>query len=513
MPTPRSRTSTALAVLVALVCAVFGPAVTSASAAGRPAAETGTVRNPVREHAPDPSLTYHQGSYYLLSTQGPRITVVRAASVASLGDAPEKVIWQDSTPSRCCHMWAPELHRLNGRWYVYYTATTEKWHGPGHRMYVLESAGDDPLGPYQFKAELATGVRGLAIDGTVLQQDGGLYLLWSGTAGSALAGQNLYVAPMSNPWTVSGQRVLVARPTHPWERRPRPGSPATADINEAPAVLQRGGRTFVTFSASACESVDYALGMLTLRVGGDPLDPAAWEKTPTPVFTRSDADRVYGTGHNSFFTSPDGTEVWMAYHGVSHPRGTPTGACDQSRATRVQKVEFGADGTPGFGLPAASWQSTRLPAGDPGPRPLAAGRYRVTTEASGNALGVRGCVHQAGAEVAVDQYAAADCASWELAPAPAGGYRLTHTGSGRPLTTADCAAPDGGKAVTGDTGDQPCQRWLLDPVAEGRYRIANAASGRVLDVAGCSKERGAQAIVWPYWGPAEGCQVWRLERS
>src|SRR3546814_13586740 len=78
-------------------------------------------------------------------------------------------------------------------------------------------------------------------------------------------------------------------------------------ILEGPEFL-RGpkGDLFLTYSASACWSDDYALGLLHAPAGSDVLNPTVWTKTAQPVF--KSANGVYATGHNGFFTSPDGKE-------------------------------------------------------------------------------------------------------------------------------------------------------------------------------------------------------------
>jgi GH43 family beta-xylosidase len=50
---------------------------------------------------------------------------------------------------------------------------------------------------------------------------------------------------------------------------------------------------------------------------------------------------------NSFFNSPDGTEIWNIYHATA----IATGACDGNRYTAAKKVEWNADGSPNFGRP------------------------------------------------------------------------------------------------------------------------------------------------------------------
>ncbi|WP_390624196.1 family 43 glycosylhydrolase [Fodinicola feengrottensis] len=162
--------------------------------------------------------------------------------------------------------------------------------------YAIEADTTDPLGTYHFKGQLSSG--SFSIDGSILQQpDGSLYLLYS--KADSLNVNSLVIAPMSNPWTTSGPPVALSRPTNSWETHIRP-------VNEGPTVLRHKGKLFIVFSVSACESPDYSLAMLTFT-GSNVLDPASWTKSTTPVFTRSDTNWVFGPGHNSFFTSPDGT--------------------------------------------------------------------------------------------------------------------------------------------------------------------------------------------------------------
>ncbi len=42
------------------------------------------------------------------------------------------------------HIWAPEIHRLFGKWYIYYAGSDvdDIW---ALRPYVLECSGDDPM--------------------------------------------------------------------------------------------------------------------------------------------------------------------------------------------------------------------------------------------------------------------------------------------------------------------------------------------------------------------------------
>ncbi|WP_117210379.1 family 43 glycosylhydrolase [Allorhizocola rhizosphaerae] len=454
-------------------------------------------RNPVKESGADPFMVTHQGHYYLTYTRNDHIAITKAASVTELATAPETVVWRDTTASRCCALWAPEMHLLRGKWYIYYTATDSSHAVANHRMYVLESAGTDPLGPYSFKGALAAAADHYSIDGTVLSMpDGRLYAIWSGWQPGTTGPQNLYIAPMSNPWTTSGPRVLLSRPQYAWESD-------HAAVNEGAAALWRGGRLFLAYSASGCTSPNYALGLLTFR-GDDVLNPAAWSKSPEPVFRASAANSAYTTAHNSFFTSPDGTQTWMAYHGVTNP----SGSCGGDRATRLQKVNWRADGTPDFGVPVSTSATLALPSGDPGAQPLPPGDYVLTAGHSGKVLDVAWASTSDGADVLQWEYLGAANQKWRLRVLSDGSYQLHAVHSGKLLDVADASDVDGANVLQWQSNDGLNQQWYIDALGGGWYRISSKIGGRALDVDHAGADNGANVLVWQYLYATN--QKWRL---
>ncbi len=456
-------------------------------------------RNPVKEVASDPQLFTHNGSYYLTVTRNDRITISRAASVTDLATAPETTVWRDTTASRCCGIWAPEFHYLQGKWYGYYTATDHTNAVGNHRMHVIESAGSDPLGPYTYKGQLAAAADHYSLDGSILTMpDGRLYAMWSGWEPGTTGPQNLYIAPMSNPWTTSGPRVVLSRPQYAWEMD-------HAAVNEGAAALWRNGRLFVAYSASGCSSPNYALGLLTFN-GGDVLSPAAWSKSPQPVFRSSAANTAYTTAHNSFFTSPDGSETWMAYHGVVNPAGS----CGGDRSTRIQKVDWRADGTPDFGVPASLNQTLPLPAGDPGALVVPSGEYVLTASHSGKALDVAGPSTADGADVLQWDYHGATNQQWQVLPQTDGSYELRALHSGKSLDVAWGADTDGADVVQWTPNGGTNQRWYLDAVGDGTYRVSSKIGGRALDVDHGATANGANVLVWQYLAAPN--QKWQLSR-
>lgn len=300
---------------------------------GQPAGqEAGTFTNPINS-GPDPWMRYHRGNYYLTTTQGDCIRMWKAPTLAGLKTARGVVLWRGDDPSRSQGIWAPEFHFIDGRWYLYYTAMAATKVDTTHRMHVLESEGDDPLGPYHYKGRLFDSANDFyAIDGSVFQHpgDGAWYFLWA-----AHPGHRIRIAKMANPWTLDGPSVQLEA-----------GGFGCEEVREGPVVLHRNGRLFLTYSACDTGKPDYKLGMLIADELADVMDPCSWEQHPEPVFERNDEAGVFGPGHHGFFQSPDGAEDWIVYHAKTSSEYTYAG-----RTTRAQKFTWSPDGLPVFGKP------------------------------------------------------------------------------------------------------------------------------------------------------------------
>lgn len=308
------------------------------AAQSAPPAETFT--NPLLPSGPDPWVTRDGDTYYYMHTLGNRLAIRRTRDITRLADAREVTIWTPPAEGpNAISIWAPELHRVDGRWYIYYTAAASGQDNDDHRgVFVLENQSRDPLqGKWIDRGRINTERPG--IDGTIFEYRGRRYFVYSPYVGPDSV---LRIAEMSNPWSLSGAEVTLARPDLTWERQ------GGRQILEGPEfLLGPTGDLFLTYSASACWSDDYALGLLSAPAGSDPLDASAWQKSPIPVLAKSAAANVYATGHNGFFTSPDGRETWIIYHANTGPNQQ----CTPSRSPRIQRVGWSADGRPQFGAP------------------------------------------------------------------------------------------------------------------------------------------------------------------
>ena len=318
-----------------------------------------TFTNPILPSGADPYSFYKDGYYYYTNSLGNKIGLWKTKNLADLNTAEYKTIY--TPPAGTFHskeLWAPEVMFLQGKWYAYYAA--DDGDNNHHRLYVLENNSADPMnGEWTWKGQISDATNKWEIDGDVAQINGSLYMVWSGWEGDANGEQDIYVARMSNPWTIESNRVRISKPALPWELHGDlhdDGNPSHVSVNEGPQFLVHDNRVFVVYSASGCWTDYYALGLLSLQ-GDDLLDSAAWHKAPEPVFQQSAANKVYATGHNSFFVSPDGKQNWLLYHANSQPGQ----GCGELRSPRMQPFTWNNDGLPDFGVPVAEGKEIAKP--------------------------------------------------------------------------------------------------------------------------------------------------------
>ena len=322
-------------------------------------AETIEFTNPLLDFGPDPWTLCHDGFYYYTHSTRTDLSIWKTDDITQLGRAEYKVVWQppkDGPHSK--HIWAPELHYLDDGeghkcWYAYFSA--DDGDKANQRIWVLENPDCDPIqGEWTVKNQLVVPDDTWAIDGTVIDLDGQLYLSWSGwETPDENQQQNIYLCRMSNPWTCVGERLRLSAPELPWERHnddPDPESPRSKTlVNEGPAFVRHGEYLFIAYSASGCWTDEYAVGLLTARIDSDLMDPASWTKSPEPVFKKSAQNSVYGPGHVCFFHT-DAGQTWMIYH--ANPG--PNKGCEDERTPRLQPIHWHRDGSPNFGVPAAT---------------------------------------------------------------------------------------------------------------------------------------------------------------
>lgn len=305
-----------------------------------------TFTNPLLDVGPDPWVVWWKGFYYYSNSTGNNLTLLKTADITDLRHAEKKVVWvPEAGHAWSKELWAPELHRWGNKWYIYFAADAGE--NSSHRIYVVENASDDPTsGTWTLKGKIGDASDKWAIDATMFELKGQQYLVWSGWKGDTDGEQDLFIAHMSNPWTIDSERTMISQPIFEWEKHgDLPGR--HVNVNEGPEVLVHGGKVLVVHSASGCWTDYYELGIVEASAGANLLNAKSWTKIDHPFLTTDAAAHAFGPGHNGFFKSPNGKEDWIIYH--ANPEAGQ--GCGDFRSPRIQRFTWGKDLLPEFGRP------------------------------------------------------------------------------------------------------------------------------------------------------------------
>lgn len=334
--------------LLIIAFCLLTPSCSSQNAEITTAGKTSLARiaNPLIEQRADPWCFRHSDGYYYFTATCPeydRIELRRADTVAGLAETEAKVIWRKHDKGIMGHhIWAPEIHYIDGKWYIYFAAgrAEEVW---AIRIYVLECDAANPLeGRWTEKGQIKTKWESFSLDATTFEHRGTRYLVWTQKE-PEVRGTNLYIAKMDSPWSITGRQTMITKPEYPWEKK-------LYWVNEGPAALIRNGRVFISYSASGTNH-NYCMGLLSADEDADLLDPNSWKKSSTPVFKSSEANSQYGPGHNSFTVAEDGRTDLLVYHARNYKKIQGDPLRNPDRHTRVQAFGWNPDGTPDFDEP------------------------------------------------------------------------------------------------------------------------------------------------------------------
>lgn len=308
-------------------------------------------RNPVVLQRADPWVYKHSDDYYYFTASVPefdRIELRRSLTIQGLAEAEAVICWRkyDSGPMSK-NIWAPEIHYINDKWYIYFAAARTAETNDGmfdHRMFVLENASANPLeGEWVEKGQLVVDWESFSLDATTFEHRGIRYLVWAQKDPAIPGNSNLYMAPLVNPWTIVGPQVCLTQPDYEWEK-------IGFLVNEGAAVIKRNGRVFISYSASATDH-HYCMGLLWADENSDLMDPANWNKSPVPVFMTDEESGQYGPGHNSFTIGEDGETDILIYHARNYKEIAGDPLYDPNRHMRAQVIRWDSNGMPVFGKP------------------------------------------------------------------------------------------------------------------------------------------------------------------
>lgn len=310
--------------------------------------------NPIVIQRADPFIYKHSDGYYYFTASVPEFDCIelrRSKTISELQDSESIIVWKKHDEGDMSELiWAPEIHYINGKWYIYFAAAPNRRVDGitfNHSMYVIENESENPInGEWIEKGKIDSGWDSFALDATTFEHRGKLYYVWAQEDQKVEVNShsNLYIAEMENPWTLKSKPVLLSKPELEWEIQ-------LYWVNEGPAVLKKNNKIFLTYSASATDE-RYCMGMLTADADSDLLNPDSWVKSQKPVFKTSYENHQYGPGHNSFTVSEDGKDDLLVYHcrNYTELKGDPLS--DPNRHTRIEVIKWNEDGTPDFGEPS-----------------------------------------------------------------------------------------------------------------------------------------------------------------
>lgn len=299
----------------------------------------------------DPHVYKHDNGEYYFTASVPSYDAIilrKAKSLEALAYAEEVIVWKKHEAGIMgAHIWAPEIHYIYGKWYIYFAAGEAEniWE---IRPYVLECEDPDPVkgtwvekGKMQCSDEDEFSFRSFSLDATVFNYMEKYYFIWAEKVGVGKQISSLYIAEMENPWKLKSTQVLLTTPDYDWER-------VGFWVNEGPSVLIKEDKIFITYSASET-GLCYCVGMLTASITDDLLDPASWKKERLPVLKTEEVLGIYGPGHNSFTKDEEGNDI-MVYHARTEEELQGNPLYNPNRHAFLLKVDWSKDNQPFFNV-------------------------------------------------------------------------------------------------------------------------------------------------------------------
>ena len=298
------------------------------------------------EQRADPYILRKDGWYYFTASVPAfdRVILRKARTLEELPAAEEKVVWSKHPDGdMSCNIWAPEIHYVDGKWVIYFAAARDGADKDGcfdHRTYALVNPAEDPTeGEFSEAGRIDTGWESFTIDSTTVVFEGKRYFIWAQRDFGIPGNSNLYIAEMKNALELKLPAVLLSIPEYDWECR-------GFLVNEGPGCLIHDGRLYMTYSGSATDE-RYAMGLLALKAGGDPLNAADWEKSAKPVMVTEEKNGLYGPGHNSFTKDEDGNDI-LVFHARPYPGFRGSALSDPNRHCFLRKIRYNDAGEPIF---------------------------------------------------------------------------------------------------------------------------------------------------------------------
>ena len=247
-----------------------------------------TYTNPVKQSTADPGAFAWGGKYYMVSTSGnPSFNIFVSDDMANWQWA-NAAVFDGTHPWGKDRFWAPELHRVNNKFYVYYSAGDATG-----RMKIGVATADTITGPYKdLGRPIVSDAAADVIDINYFQDDTGKqYLYWKNNASSQIYVQEV----AADGITLVGTAKSTLQPSLAWEGGTLEGS----------WTMKKDGQYYIFYSGNWFNSDKYGVGVAR---SASPLGP--WTKKGDPIL--KSGNRWKGPGHNSVLSTNGGD--YMLYH-------------------------------------------------------------------------------------------------------------------------------------------------------------------------------------------------------
>ncbi len=399
----------------------------------------------------DPFILYSNVAYYMYATSlGTGFKVWKSTDArrwSNVGVAYQK----SGTSFGNTNYWAPEVYSYNGKYYLFYSAQYNK-DGGGTSYAIGCAVSDSPTGPFTdiIPGKPVYNPGYAVIDANVLfDKSGKIYLYYSRDCSeNVVSGRNtsqIYgIELAADLKSVIGEPVLVSTPDAAWET-------VTGNTvwNEGPCVFERDGIYYLMYSAGCYADNSYSVGYAT---SDSPL--GTYTKNKSNPILKGDGTKVSGSGHNNYFMSPDGTEMYAVYH--SHTNPAEGGG---NRQLCIDKIVFGEDGS--LSVNGPTFFSRPVPSGTLGTYILKPDEYVLS--AGDGVISVKGSIKKAANGILQATVGRVAGDAWTFSPS--GSYIRMALKSPGNLSYV---------ALYGDPNNKK-QPGTVTAVINGIYRIENVA--------------------------------------
>lgn len=301
-----------------------------------------------------PYVTEYKGTYYCMMQTESKDTMKLWATtdLDHIANGKSKAVLTPAN-NRLKDFWSPELHRINGKWYLYFEG--DDGNTDNHQLYCLENPSDDPMkGTWTRRGPIITNTDwNFGIHPTTVVVGKRQYLLWSGWEKRRIETETqcIFIAEMENPWTLKSERVLLSKPDYEWERQwitangQRSAYPIFVNENPEAFLSPDGRKVIVAYSASGIWTEYNSLGMLYANANSNLLDPRSWTKMSEPQFVADSISGLFGTSNISVVMSPDKAKTYVLYEAKHNDHGNII------RDIRRKEITWDKNSLPMFGKP------------------------------------------------------------------------------------------------------------------------------------------------------------------